>query len=127
MLELCASMGLNPNLYHGGLIEHQQNQAMVRVLDIPARRLILDWEVNDVLRDAAVVITVDFHRPGANNILPEDCVPHIVIDHHASEGVAADLSMVHPEFSATSSLVASLLMDLLIWHKWAQCTSPSFF
>ena len=110
MFELCASMGLNPNLYHGGLIEHQQNRAMVRVLEIPARRLILDWEVNDVLRDAAVVMTVDFHRPGANNILPEDCVPHIVIDHHASEGVAADLSMVHPEFSATSSLVASLLM-----------------
>jgi len=85
MFELCASMGLNPNLYHGGLIEHQQNRAMVRVLEIPARRLILDWEVNDVLRDAAVVMTVDFHRPGANNILPEDCVPHIVIDHHASE------------------------------------------
>jgi nanoRNase/pAp phosphatase (c-di-AMP/oligoRNAs hydrolase) len=68
--------------------------------------------VNDVLKESDVVITVDFHRPGANNILPDDCVPHIVIDHHASEGVAADLSMVHPEFSATSSLVASMLMGL---------------
>lgn len=112
MFELAQSMGLEPHLFHGGLIEHQQNRAMVKVLEIPTRRLILDWEVSDVLKDAAVVITVDFHRPGANNILPDDCVPHIVIDHHASEGVAADLSMVHPEFSATSSLVASLLMRL---------------
>ncbi|DAC20994.1 MAG TPA: hypothetical protein D7H89_05230 [Candidatus Poseidoniales archaeon] len=112
MYELCHSMGLVPHLYHGGLIEHQQNRAMVNVLEVPCRRLILEWEVADVLRDAAVVMTVDFHRPGANNILPDDCVPHIVIDHHASEGVAADLSMVHPEFSATSSLVASLLMQL---------------
>jgi nanoRNase/pAp phosphatase (c-di-AMP/oligoRNAs hydrolase) len=112
MYELCHSMGLMPHIYHGGLIEHQQNRAMVNVLEVPSRRLILEWEVADVLRDAAVVMTVDFHRPGANNILPDDCVPHIVIDHHASDGVAADLSMVHPEFSATSSLVASLLMQL---------------
>ena len=86
---------------------------MVRLLEIPVRRLILDWEVQDVLRDAAVVITVDFHQPGANNILPEDCVPHIVLDHHSvEEAVAADISLVRPEFSATSSLVASLLMSL---------------
>tara|TARA_B110000967_G_scaffold193287_1_gene220702 strand:- start:143 stop:889 length:747 start_codon:yes stop_codon:yes gene_type:complete len=58
-------------------------------------------------------MTVDFHRPGANNILPDDCVPHIVLDHHSlEESVAADISLVRPEFSATSSLVASLLMSL---------------
>ena len=39
----------------------------------------------DVLRESDVIITVDFHRPGANNILPEDCVPHIIIDHHSVE------------------------------------------
>ena len=113
MYELVRSMGLVPELLHGGLIEHQQNRAMVGLLEIPVRRLILDWEVQDVLRDAAVVITVDFHRPGANNILPDDCVPHIVLDHHSvEEAVAADISLVRPEFSATSSLVASLLMSL---------------
>ena len=113
MYELVRSMDLVPELLHGGLIEHQQNRAMVGLLEIPVRRLILDWEVQDVLRDAAVVITVDFHRPGANNILPDDCVPHIVLDHHSvEEAVAADISLVRPEFSATSSLVASLLMSL---------------
>ncbi|MBT6844864.1 MAG: hypothetical protein HOA11_03830, partial [Euryarchaeota archaeon] len=106
MYELVQQMGLVPELLHGGLIEHQQNRAMVRLLEIPVRRLILDWEVQDVLRDAAVVITVDFHRPGANNVLPNDCVPHIVLDHHSlEESVAADISLVRPEFSATSSLV----------------------
>ena len=113
MYDLVQKMGLVPELLHGGLIEHQQNRAMVRLLDIPVRRLILDWEVQDVLRDAAVVMTVDFHRPGANNILPDDCVPHIVLDHHSLEkSVAADISLVRPEFSATSSLVSSLLMSL---------------
>ena len=111
--EFVNTMGLNAKLYHGGLIEHQQNRAMVHLLDIPVRRLILDWEVADVLRESDVIITVDFHRPGANNILPEDCVPHIIIDHHSVEtSVAADITMVRPEFSATSSLVASLLMSI---------------
>ena len=113
MYDLVQHMGLVPELLHGGLIEHHQNRAMVRLLDIPVRRLILDWEVQDVLRDAAVVMTVDFHRPGANNILPDDCVPHIVLDHHSlEESVAADIALVLPEFSATSSLVASILMSL---------------
>ncbi|MDE0557310.1 MAG: DHH family phosphoesterase [Candidatus Poseidoniaceae archaeon] len=111
--EFVNTMDLDAKLYHGGLIEHQQNRAMVHLLDIPVRRLILDWEVADVLRESDVIITVDFHRPGANNILPEDCVPHIIIDHHSVEtSVAADITMVRPEFSATSSMVASLLMSI---------------
>ena len=113
MFDYIESLGLKPQLLHGGMIEHQQNRAMVRILDIPVRRLILEWEIQDVLRDAAVVMTVDFHRPGANNVLPDDCVPHIVLDHHTSDqSVAADISLVRAEFSATSSLVASLLMSL---------------
>ena len=113
MHELASSYSLDCEIYYGGLIEHQQNQAMARLLEIPCRRLILEWEIDDVLKQADVVITVDFHKPGANNILPHDCVPHIVIDHHTmDEMVAADISMVRPEFSATSSLLASILMSL---------------
>ena len=74
MHELVAFLGHEPTIYHGGLIEHQQNQAMVRLLEIPLRRILLDWELDDVLNEAECIITVDFHQPGANNILPADCV-----------------------------------------------------
>jgi nanoRNase/pAp phosphatase (c-di-AMP/oligoRNAs hydrolase) len=113
MLELVEELGLEGSILHGGLIEHQQNRAMVQLLEIPTRRLILDWEVADVLSDSQVIITVDFHKPGANNILPLDCVPNIVIDHHTVEDtVAADIVLVRSEFSSTSSLITSLLMSL---------------
>ena len=113
MLELIQNMGLEGSILHGGLIEHQQNRAMVQLLEIPTRRLILDWEVSDAIKDSAVIITVDFHRPGANNILPVDCIPNIVIDHHTVEDtVAADIVLVRSEFSSTSSLITSLLMSL---------------
>ena len=113
MLELVQNMGLEGSILHGGLIEHQQNRAMVQLLEIPTRRLILDWEVSDAIKDSEVIITVDFHRPGANNILPVDCIPNIVIDHHTVEDtVAADIVLVRSEFSSTSSLITSLLMSL---------------
>ena len=113
MLELVEEIGLRGSILHGGLIEHQQNRAMVQILEIPTRRLILDWEVADIISDSQVVITVDFHKPGANNILPLDCIPNIVIDHHTVEDtVAADIVLVRSEFSSTSSLITSILMSL---------------
>lgn len=113
MHDLVTHLGHQPTIYHGGLIEHQQNQAMVRLLEIPLRRIILDWELEDVLSEAECIITVDFHQPGANNILPSECVPHIIIDHHTSDKpVSADVAFLRPEYSATSSLIANLLMSM---------------
>ena len=112
MSELFASHGHNSQIVHGGMIEHHQNQAMVKELEIPVRRLILDWEITDSINDSDIIVAVDFHRPGANNIMPKDCIPHIIIDHHTvDEAVTADLAMVSSEYSSTSSMVASLLMS----------------
>ena len=109
---LCESIGHEPTIVHGGMIEHQQNRAMVKLLEMDVRRIILDWEVEDILTDSDLVICVDFSHPGANNILPSTCVPHIVIDHHTSDTrPAGDVILVRSEFAATSSLVASILMN----------------
>ena len=112
MKHLCDSMGHSSTIIHGGMIEHQQNRAMVRLLNMDLRKLILDWEIEDLLNQSDIVLCVDFSHPGANNILPESCVPHIVIDHHTSEErPAGDVILVRSEFAATSSLVASVLMN----------------
>ena len=112
MNELFSKHGHTSQIVHGGMIEHHQNQAMVKQLEIPVRRLILDWEIADVVKDSDVIVAVDFHRPGANNIIPNDCIPHVIIDHHSvDEPVTADMAMVSSEYSSTSSMVASLLMS----------------
>ena len=112
MKHLCESLGHTSTIIHGGMIEHQQNRAMVKLLNMEIRKLILDWEVEDLLNESDMVICVDFSHPGANNILPETCVPHIVIDHHTSENrPAGDVILVRSEFAATSSLIASVLMN----------------
>ncbi len=112
MKHLCDSIGHSSTIIHGGMIEHQQNRAMVRLLDMDLRKLILDWEIEDLLNESDIVLCVDFSHPGSNNILPESCVPHIVIDHHTTENrPAGDVILVRSEFAATSSLVASVLMN----------------
>ncbi len=112
MKHLCKTMGHTSTIIHGGMIEHQQNRAMVKLLDMDIRKLILDWEVEDLLKESDIVICVDFSHPGSNNILPQKCVPHIVIDHHTSEErPAGDVILVRSEFAATSSLIASILMN----------------
>ena len=127
MEAVSTSLGHLPTIYHGGQIEHQQNQAMVRLLEIPLRRLILDWELEDVLNEADCIVTVDFHQPGANNILPEECVPHVIIDHHTSDKpVTADIAFLRPEYSATSSLIANLLMNMSVDMTPRLATALSF-
>ena len=112
MNELFVNYGHTSQIVHGGMIEHHQNQAMVKELEIPVRRLILDWEITDLIKESDLIVAVDFHRPGANNIMPKDCIPHIIIDHHSvDDPVTADLAMVSSEYSSTSSMVASLLMS----------------
>lgn len=112
MKHLCDSLGHTSTIIHGGMIEHQQNRAMVKLLKMELRKLILDWEVEDLLKQSDIVICVDFSHPGANNILPETCVPHIVIDHHTTDQrPAGDVILVRSEFAATSSLIASVLMN----------------
>mgnify|MGYP001166534992 FL=1 len=112
MQHLTTSLGHSATIIHGGMIEHQQNRAMVKILDIEIRKVILDWEVEDLLAKSDIVICLDFSHPGANNILPEKCVPHIVIDHHPSDTrPAGDVILVRPEFAATSSLMASVMMN----------------
>ena len=112
MKHLCETMGHTSTIIHGGMIEHQQNRAMVKLLEMDIRKLILDWEVEDLLKESDIVICVDFSHPGSNNVLPQKCVPHIVIDHHTSEErPAGDVILVRSEFAATSSLIASILMN----------------
>ena len=112
MKHLCDSLGHESTIIHGGMIEHQQNRAMVKLLNMELRKVILDWEIEDLLKQSDIVVCVDFSHPGANNILPDTCVSHIVIDHHTSEErPAGDVILVRSEFAATSSLIASVLMN----------------
>ncbi len=110
--QICKQIGQTVTIAHGGMIEHQQNVGMVRMLNLELRRVILEWEIEDLLKESDITVCVDFNKSGANNILPRDFVPTIIVDHHLSENrPPGEVVLVRPEFAATSSLVATIAMN----------------
>lgn len=78
---LAGSYNCPATIYYSGTITHQENRAMVNLLDIDLNELSLD-----AVSQAAGIALVDHGRPGANDSLPRDLTVDIVIDHHPERG-----------------------------------------
>ena len=93
---------------YGGEIAHQENRAMMNLLDLSLTHF------DEVDPEAyAGVALVDHSRAGINDSLPEGTPVDVVIDHHPPRGpVHGTFVDVHPEIGATSTLVAAYLSQL---------------
>ncbi|SIR84927.1 nanoRNase/pAp phosphatase, hydrolyzes c-di-AMP and oligoRNAs [Haladaptatus litoreus] len=94
-------------LYYGGEITHQQNRAMVNVLDVDLHRF-----TEGCLRTASLVAFVDHAKPGVNNSVPEGTTPDIVIDHHPVSGIDAQYIDHRVDVGATASILTDYLTCL---------------
>jgi len=65
-----------------GDISHQENRAMVNLLELDLRNMVPD----DSLSEYSAFALVDHSRPGVNDQLPTDLNVDIVIDHHPPRG-----------------------------------------
>lgn len=89
---------------YGGAITHQQNRAMVNVLDVDL------VHVDDRSLDTFdLVAFVDHSIAGRNNAVPDDFIPDIVIDHHPTEGARGEYVHQQPEVGATATLLTRYL------------------
>ena len=108
LARIADSVGIPADACYGGDIAHQENRAMVNLLDIRLRSL---DEID--LDDYGGVALVDHSRAGINDSLPEGHPVDIVIDHHPPRGpVAGSFVDIRPAFGATSTLIAEYLSRL---------------
>lgn len=84
LTRLAEHVGIDAVACHYGDVSHQENQAMVNLLDIDLRQL--DAEDPDELGEFSGFALVDHSRPGINDQLPEELAIDIVIDHHPPRG-----------------------------------------
>jgi nanoRNase/pAp phosphatase (c-di-AMP/oligoRNAs hydrolase) len=82
LVDIAESIGVEADACYFGDISHQENRAMVNLLDLDLRNLAPD----EPLTDYAAFALVDHSRPGVNDGLPEDLHVDIVIDHHPPRG-----------------------------------------
>ena len=103
---IAESVGLEAEVCYYGEISHQENRAMVNLLDLDLRNL----EPEDSLEEYSAFALVDHSRPGINDGLPEELHVDIVIDHHPPRGpVPGEFVDLRAEVGATSTLLTEYI------------------
>jgi len=105
LARIAASIGVDADACYGGDIAHQENRALVNLLDIGLRPF------DDIdLDEYAGIALVDHSRAGINDSLPEEYPVDVVVDHHPPRGpVAGSFVDIRPGIGATSTLIAEYL------------------
>jgi len=105
--EIAKHFGVEADIIYYGEIFHQENRAMVNILEIPLKR------GNGVsYSDYSKFALVDTSAPGANNSIPPDIKVNIIIDHHPVSGIEAEHIDVRPEAGATATIMTDYLKEL---------------
>ncbi|ADJ15711.1 DHH family phosphoesterase [Halalkalicoccus jeotgali] len=101
---LARSFGAEAGAYYFGEISHQENRALINVLDLDEDLTELDAPEDIAAFDA--IALVDHSLPGVNDRLPEDTPIDIVIDHHPSpEPIEARHLDVRSEVGSTCTMI----------------------
>jgi nanoRNase/pAp phosphatase (c-di-AMP/oligoRNAs hydrolase) len=106
LVALAADAGVDADACYFGEISHQENRALVNLLDLELRNL----PPGDPLEGYEGVALVDHSRPGVNDGLAEETPIDIVVDHHPPRApVEARFVDLRAEAGATSTLLADYL------------------
>ncbi|AFZ72096.1 DHH family phosphoesterase [Natronobacterium gregoryi] len=102
LVDIAESVALEVDPCYFGEISHQENRAMVNLLDLDLRNL----DSADSLEEYDAFALVDHSRPGVNDDLPADLQADIVIDHHPPRGpVPGEFVDLREGVGATSTVL----------------------
>jgi len=106
LVDIANHVGVDAEACYFGEISHQENRAMVNLLELRLRNL----EPGDSLEEYDAFALVDHSRPGVNDQLPEELAIDIVIDHHPPRGPVPGMFVdIHANVGATSTVLAEYL------------------
>ncbi|MFC4406142.1 DHH family phosphoesterase [Haloarchaeobius iranensis] len=102
MCRLAEATGTDAEACYYGEISHQENRAMVNLLDLDLRTL----GPEDDLAQFGGFALVDHARPSVNNQLPEELHVDVVVDHHPPRGpVQGRYQDIRTDVGSTSTLL----------------------
>ncbi|SEQ55988.1 DHH family phosphoesterase [Natrinema salaciae] len=106
LVDIANAVGVDADACYFGDISHQENRAMVNLLDLDLRNLHRD----DSLEEYAAFALVDHSRPGVNDQLPTNLHVDVVIDHHPPRGpVPGEFVDLRQQAGATSTVLTEYL------------------
>ncbi|MEF8800328.1 MAG: DHH family phosphoesterase [Halolamina sp.] len=105
LCRVAESIGVEADPCYFGEISHQENRALVNLLDLPLVHL----EDDDIETYGGIAL-VDHSRPAVNDSLPEETEVDIVIDHHPPRApVVGEFVDLRSDVGATSTLLTEYL------------------
>ncbi|MXV64092.1 bifunctional oligoribonuclease/PAP phosphatase NrnA [Natronorubrum sp. JWXQ-INN-674] len=120
LTDIAAEVGIDADACYFGDISHQENRAMVNLLDLDLRNL----SPEDSLEGYDAFALVDHSRPGVNDQLPEELHVAIVIDHHPPRGpVPGDFVDLREHAGATSTVLTEYLKRFSLEPRRATATA----
>jgi nanoRNase/pAp phosphatase (c-di-AMP/oligoRNAs hydrolase) len=109
LVRLAERFGVPATACYYGDISHQENRALVNLLNLDLRQL----SPGDDLSEFGGYALVDHARPGINDGLPESVYPDVVVDHHPPRApVEARFADLRSAVGATSTLLTTYLTAL---------------
>ena len=108
---IAAAAGIDErHILYSGEISHQQNRALVNLLDIDLEPFRVE-----IVRDrppGGLLAFVDHSVPGENNYVPDGTEVDIVIDHHPVEEITARFVDSREEVGATATILTHYIREL---------------
>ncbi|MFQ5861909.1 MAG: DHH family phosphoesterase [Candidatus Brocadiales bacterium] len=94
-------------IYHGGNIGHQQNRALVNLMETELIQLSSPEEAKEIISKSGKVALIEASSPSKNNILPEGTIPDIIIDHHQTDinTIKGSFIDIEAKIGATSTIM----------------------
>ena len=109
LADIARSVGVEADACYYGDISHQENRALVNLLELDLRNL----DPDEGIGEYAGVALVDHSRPGVNDGLDPDTAVDVVVDHHPPRApVEARYVDLRSDVGATSTLLAGYLNRL---------------
>lgn len=105
--EIAKHFGIEADILYYGDVFHQQNRAMINLLEI---ELLRADEVD--LSQYSKFALVDSSNVGSNNSIPENIKLSIIIDHHPAEGVEAEYVDIRNDVGAAATIMTEYLIQL---------------
>ncbi|MEF8856888.1 MAG: bifunctional oligoribonuclease/PAP phosphatase NrnA [Haloplanus sp.] len=109
LAHIAGTVGVDADPCYFGEISHQENRALVNLLDLDLRNVESVAEIEEY----AAVALVDHSRPGVNDGLDPNTEADVVIDHHPPRGpIEAGFLDLRSDVGATSTLLTTYLERL---------------
>ncbi len=119
--EIARNYGVDADILYYGDIMHQENRAMVNLLEI---EMLKANEVDLSQYDKFAI--VDCSKPGVNNSIPPTIKIDIVIDHHPAEEVEAEFVDIRTDVGACATILTEYLREMKITPSRTLATALFF-